>query len=355
MIRPSKRTGMFSTGTCSPRIGWWICPARSRPVCRHAATERPLRLVDGLAHEVLVDQRGAVVGAHLARARPARDRSPALRVLGPRSDGAHRHQEQEVGEGEVGQDAPGPEQALEVLELVGLEVGVARASSAGVGHGQPSSAPAGRPTGGPANGTGYGSRARYPCSASTPTAAEQRAQVVGPVGDVVEAVGVRRRGERDAAGRRSARAAAGPGTARPPACATRPRTPRPPCPTATAASAIRSHHSAGASGHAAGHLDQVGVGQHVARARGRQLLHGRGVRVPAGVDLARRPLGHRHRVVEVVEAPASRASGPSPAARRRGSRRAGRPRRPCGPGSSRPRGRSRRAARPPWPPARTST
>ncbi len=38
MILPSKRTGMFSTGTCSPRIGWWMLPRTMSPECRHCAT-----------------------------------------------------------------------------------------------------------------------------------------------------------------------------------------------------------------------------------------------------------------------------------------------------------------------------
>ncbi len=61
----------------------------------------------------------------------------------------------------------------------------------------------------------------------------------------------------------------------------------------------------GCVGHVAGHLDQVGMGQHVARARCGELLHRSGVRVPAVIDAPRRPLRHRHRVVEVVEAPPS--------------------------------------------------
>ena len=38
MMWPSKRTGMFSTGTCSPRIGWWMLPRTISPECRHWAT-----------------------------------------------------------------------------------------------------------------------------------------------------------------------------------------------------------------------------------------------------------------------------------------------------------------------------
>ena len=51
--------------------------------------------------------------------------------------GVDRHQEQEVGEGEVGQDAPTPEQPLQVLELLGLEIGVAQGQLGGRRHQDP--------------------------------------------------------------------------------------------------------------------------------------------------------------------------------------------------------------------------
>ena len=78
-------------------------------------------------------------------------------------------------------------------------------------------------------------------------------------------------------------------------------------PVAAAASAMRSHHSPGAVGTAPGHLDQVGVGEHVAGSGGRQLLHGLGVGVPAVVDRRGPTTRPSRRVVEVVEAP-----GPHP-------------------------------------------
>lgn len=73
-------------------------------------------------------------------------------------------------------------------------------------------------------------------------------------------------------------------------------------PLVLAASANRSHHSR-AVGTAAGHLDEVGVGQHVTGTRGRELLDRFGVGVPAGVDGPGGPLGHRRPVVEIVEPP----------------------------------------------------
>ena len=72
-----------------------------------------------------------------------------------------------------------------------------------------------------------------------------------------------------------------------------------------AASAMRSHHSAGASGTWPATLIRSGWASTSQLPRRRQLLQGRGVGLPAGVDVAGRPLGHRHRVVEVVEAPAA--------------------------------------------------
>ncbi len=131
---------------------------------------------------------------------------------------------------------------------------------------------------------------------------EDGAQVVGPVGDVLETVRVRGRGERHAArhevvqqpGRRILLAR-------------------------RLAPARRGHLGRHARGrrrlgeavpplggrvrHVARDLDEVGVRQHVARARRGQLLHGTGIGLPAGVDLTRRPLRRRGRVVEVVEAP----------------------------------------------------
>ncbi len=77
------------------------------------------RLAEGPADQVLLDQGGPVVGADLAEDDQL---GPLAGVAGVR--GGQRHQEQEVGEGEVGQHRPRPEEALEVLELVGRQVGV---------------------------------------------------------------------------------------------------------------------------------------------------------------------------------------------------------------------------------------
>ena len=38
MIRPPKRTGMFSTGTCSLSVGWWMLPRMISPEWKHCAT-----------------------------------------------------------------------------------------------------------------------------------------------------------------------------------------------------------------------------------------------------------------------------------------------------------------------------
>ena len=110
--------------------------------------QRPLRLVDRLAHQVLVDQGGPVVGPHLAEHHQLGvlfGRRRRRRCVRPVSAGrVHRHQQEEVGEGEVGQDAPAPEQPLQVLELLGLEVGVALGELGGGRH--QASAPAGPDT-----------------------------------------------------------------------------------------------------------------------------------------------------------------------------------------------------------------
>ena len=97
----------------------------------------PLGLVDGLTHQVLIDQRRAVVRPHLAQDHEfgVLDFLVGPLVGAPGVDlGAHRHEQQQVGEGQVGQDAPAPEQALEVLELVGLQVGVALGELGRGGH-----------------------------------------------------------------------------------------------------------------------------------------------------------------------------------------------------------------------------
>ena len=99
--------------------------------------QRPLRLVDRLAHEILFHQGGAVVRSHL----PEHHQLGVLlglrrgcgRVRAVRG-GVHRDEQQEIGEGEVGQDAPAPEQPLQMLELLGLEVGMALRELGGGRH-----------------------------------------------------------------------------------------------------------------------------------------------------------------------------------------------------------------------------
>ena len=231
MIRPSKRTGMFSTGTCSPRIGWWMLPRTISPVCRQRATSVHC---DSLT--VWPTRSWSTsVGRLLGRIWPEHDQLGVLARVArlARADGVHRHQEQEVGEGEVGQHAPAPEQALQVLELLGLEVGVALRQ---LGRGRHLRLrPLGHRAVRPRRRARHRHRVRrpgpVPLQLADPDGRQQRAQVVGPVGDVVEMVRVRRRGERHAGAPRSGRAAPGPGTAPPPACANRTRTAPPPCPT----------------------------------------------------------------------------------------------------------------------------
>ena len=86
-------------------------PRTISPECEALGHQGPLRLVDGLADEVLVDQGRPVVRPHLAeddqlgisRGSAARPSSAAGR---PSSRRRHGHQQEQVGEGEVGQDAP---------------------------------------------------------------------------------------------------------------------------------------------------------------------------------------------------------------------------------------------------------
>ena len=287
-----------------------------------AGHQRPLGLVDRLAHQVLLDQCGPVVRPHLAE----HDELGILVLLGrPCVRPVDRDEEEQVGEAEVGQDAPAAEEALEVLELVGLEVGVALAPARPVWARFP---PLLR-----RNADGHLVRSPGPVALQGvgPGRGEHRPQVVGPVGHVLEVVGVRRGRQRHAALDEAAQQTAGPGTARPPACAS-------PAEDTSAAMPDRRGRLGHAVpplvrrvGHVARRLDEVGMGQHVARPRGRQLLERLGVGLPAGVDLAGRPLGHGDAGRRGRRSARPRPSAPSPAARRRGSRPAGRPRRPCGP------------------------
>ena len=73
----------------------------------------------------------------------------------PPTDGRHRSQEDQIGKGEVGQDAPRPEQSLEMGELDVVEAGALEGELGRSGHRSPPS-PAG------ATGTGWGRRARNP-------------------------------------------------------------------------------------------------------------------------------------------------------------------------------------------------
>ncbi len=106
--------------------------AHDLPGMEAAGHQGPLRLVDGLADEVLVHQRGAVVGPHLSQHHQLGVRLGGS--LGLDAGGVHRDEQEEVGEGEVGQDAPAPEQPLQVLQLLGLEVGVGQRQLGGGGH-----------------------------------------------------------------------------------------------------------------------------------------------------------------------------------------------------------------------------
>ncbi len=112
--------------------------------------QRPLRLVDGLADQVLVHQGGPVVRPHLtehdelgilvavarqrAAGRAVAHRTRIVRALRSAFLEVDGHQEQEVREGEVGQHAPASEQSLEVSELLGFEIGVAQCELRRRGH-----------------------------------------------------------------------------------------------------------------------------------------------------------------------------------------------------------------------------
>ena len=129
----------------------------------------------------------------------------------------HRYQEEQVGEGEVGQDAPAPEQPLQVLELLWLEIGAAEGQLGGRRH-QVTVSPSRL-----APSTGHRCRRRDPSDAGTrlpPRPGWPAGRRPGPP----RVRGGARPRPWSAAPHapRIARAAPWPGTARPPACASRP-------------------------------------------------------------------------------------------------------------------------------------
>ena len=310
MTRPPKRTGTFSTGTrLAERWGAGSCPwvivpcvERTRP----SAAER--RLAQRLATRSSLDQGGAVVGPDLAEDDQL---GPVPGVAGVRG---RARAPAAGGRRRTGRPAPPTTRAAAGGARARRRRG--RCAVGQLGRGGVTAGPARRPGRSrrrplrPAPGVARGPGG--PCGpggAGSPGAGRPRPRPAGPGRSSARSATWPRRWASEAvvkgtprAAKRASRGSA-PGTARPPACASRPRTARPPCRRRPAASAMRSHHSVGAVGPAAGHLDEVGVGQHVAGPGGRQLLDGRGVGVPAASTDARRPLGHRDRVAQVVEAP----------------------------------------------------
>ncbi len=216
--------------------------ARVQALC----DQGPLGLVDRLAHQVLLDQGGPVVGAHLAEHDQLGvllgHRGAGIRTVAATSTATttatatatvtvarvHRHEEEEIGEGEVGQDAPAPEQPLEVLELLGLEVGVALGELGGCRHQPTAPVAVGGAAPTPPPGAGRGPVAPQHLDAHR---RQHGAQVVGPVGHVVEVVGVGGRGERHPAGHEALEQAQGGVLLTDRLAPARPRRARPPCPT----------------------------------------------------------------------------------------------------------------------------
>ena len=139
---------MFSTGTCSPRIGWWMLPRTISPEWRHWATSVHCDSFTVWPTRSWSTRVGRLLGRIWPSTTSSGSSSPGS-TLGVATSGVHGHQEEQVGEGEVGQDAPAPEQPLQVLELLGLEVGVAEGQLGGRRH---QAAPVRRPARPPATG-----------------------------------------------------------------------------------------------------------------------------------------------------------------------------------------------------------
>ena len=272
----------------------------------------------------------------------------ARRQLRPRilPGSTDRDQQQQVGEGQVGQHAPAAHEALQVLEGLGPELGVGlRASSAGVG-----TAPRPRRCG-LRTATGYGAGSPGSPGESTPP---RPARPAGrrPGRPRGRAGGRRTPWSAAPRGRRSVPAAAAPGTAPRPACATPPTRPRPPCPRRRRlgdavpplrravgrcpATLIRSGWAS---------TSQAPVAASSSSARCRPPSRRR----PGG-----RPLGH-----VTGSSRSSKRQAPTqctePSRTSKGYPASSRPRRPCARRSSPPPGRSRRAGRRPWPAGHRST
>ena len=232
-MRPSKRTGTFSTGTCSPRMGWWIVPRTISPVWRRRDTSHHWDSLTVWPTRSWSTRVGRLFG----RICPSTTSSGSL-VVGC-SGRARTGTSRRGRESEVGQHAPKPKQALQVLELLGLEVGVALGEVGRGRHGFRPPAPARRrPPGGgrkPVSPGGDGAR---------PRPRRHAGRRPGP--PRVREVGVRRGGQRDAPRHEASEQRTGVLLAHRLAPAGQETSAA--MPDASAASAMRSHHSAGASG-----------------------------------------------------------------------------------------------------------
>ncbi len=277
-----KRTGSSSgSSTSSPRL--------TSPDLEGGHGLGPPLGAGGLPHQVVLDHGGAVGRSHLSEDHHL---GGVFRVV-PQVR-RHRGQQDQVGEGQVGQDPPGAQQSLEVTQLHIVEIGALEGQLGRSGHPQP---PSGR-----IDRDQVGSAATVGLQPADAGSVQQVPQVVGPIGHIGKGVGVRGRGQRDPLFHE-------------PLEQRRRRvllTHRlPPPRRGQLGSHPRAHRGlgdpvvelVGHRRHPPGHLDQVGVGEDITGPRGSQLLHGPGVLVPHRVDVAHVPLRHDQGVVEDVEAP----------------------------------------------------
>ena len=202
-----------------------MLPRTISPLCRHLAAR---------AHCVSLivwptRSWSTSVGRLLGRIWPRTTSSGSSGVGWLARGGLDRDHQEEIREGEVGQDAPAPEQALQVAELFGLELRVGLRQLGRSGHA--SRAFVGSGCGRFPTATGVRRPAPVALEGTDADRVEQVAQAIGPVGDLLLAVRVRGRRERHPAGDETLEERRAPGTAPRPACAIPPRRPRPPCPT----------------------------------------------------------------------------------------------------------------------------
>ena len=204
-MAPAAVIPSISPRTISPLSSAWA-------TIDHSSSDR------GLAHQVLGEPGGAVGRPDLAEHHQARAARPALRSPTPATTSTRSENDRSARSDHE------PMRRCRWESSSVLEDGVELGQLGRRAHSRRSSRRGRR---GQRDRPGPGAPRRRP-GRSIPASTEQRPQVVGPVGHLRLAVGVRGGGEADPTRPRSARAARAPGTARHRACASRPRRPRPP-------------------------------------------------------------------------------------------------------------------------------